>query len=286
MADFLDTFKRRESSEGSIDDEDEYQDQFAREEIRHHSDDEDAPKQNKARHPQEQSRNNDERKKIVVNEKRREAEASNREGNQKKDHYLYEGEEKPYESDSGEQEQGQGQKDQKKENAKQEKKDPTFVPKGSFYQHDTRGEDVEFIQKKNDKLNKYKWKHDKFEKNYNNQNENYNDYRGPNRDYVKKDTYQEKKSQVYYVPKGENQQKTYAEDEQQRRPENSQRQNKNYNYKGQYNKDRGYTKNQPADTYQYVKKDASKPVDDNKDKAAATNKNYYVEYVPKKQETK
>jgi len=286
MSDFLDTFKRRESSEGSIDDDDEYQTQFAREVIHHHSDEEDnKPRQTRSKPSQNQPQKQEERKQIVTNHKRREEEA-NRVAEQKKEQYLLEGEEKAYESDSGEQVEGQDKKDQKKE--KPEKKDPTFVPKGSFYQHDTRGEDVEYTQKRaSDKV--LKWKHDKFERNFNGNNSNnyYNNNNRNNRDreYVKKDTYQSKKSEeVVYVPKGQAQQKTFEEDEQKGRPQYNKGQNKNYNYKPHYNKDRdrGYVKNQPAETYQYVKK--NKPADE--DKQPASNKDYYVEYIPKNKENK
>jgi len=119
MADFLDAFKRHESSEGSIEeDEEEFNNQFVQgnfsqslllinlEELRHHSDDEEGHRARPKQQPGHSHYNNDERDQTGGNNQHRDYQSPNKDQQKKKDYYLYQGEEKPYESDP--EEQGEG----------------------------------------------------------------------------------------------------------------------------------------------------------------------------------
>jgi len=79
--------------------------------------------------------------------------------------YLYEGEEKPYVSDT----EDQNNVDKKAKEAKEKENDPTHIPRGAFYQHDIRGEEEdteESKRRREDRASKKKWNHDKYEKEY------------------------------------------------------------------------------------------------------------------------
>jgi hypothetical protein len=306
MADFLNTFKRRESddsSEGSLaEDDEEFVAQFAHEEIRHHSDEGEDQREGQKRPQKEYSKpsSHEEKKQIRENKNRKEKQSPNKDQSQKKDYYLYQGEEKPYESDPDEQ--GQGPSHGKRENQKGEKKDPTFVPKGTFYQHDTRGDDVEFVPKKNnDKFAKQKWKHDKFEKPYSGK------YEKSNRDNAENNNFYEKKGQnfVMYVPKGgEPQQKQQGEEEQpQPQPQRQKQQRNQQSYekddyrnddygkndygKGNYGKekDRGYNYSNNNKYREYSKKETNRKQGGG-NAGGRGNQDYIVEYVPKTQDKK
>jgi hypothetical protein len=302
MADFLNAFKRRESddsSEGSLaDDDDGFEPGFVHEEIRHHSDEEKEKREEKGQPQNDHYKHSshEEKKQIKENKQRKEKRSPNKDPSKNKDYYLYQGEEKPYESDP--EEQGQGQSHSKRENQKGEKKaDPTFVPKGTFYQHDTRGDDVEYVPKKNnDKLAKYKWKHDKFEKPYSGK------YDKSNRDTAENNSYYEKKGQavVMYVVKGETQQKEKEEEPQEQPQRQKQQRNQqsyekedygNDNYgkgdygKGNYGKekDRGY--NNSYKSREYSKKEGNKKSGGG-NTGGRSKQEYVVEYVPKNQDKK
>lgn len=296
--DFL-ACKRHESSEGSLDEEeDDEPHQFAQEELNHHSDEEENRRDDRRNQNNDRPRptNNEENKDYRGQEQKKIVYPKN--DNKKKDYYLYAGEEKPYESDGEEEAQGQRGKG-KRENAKNEKKDPTFVPKGTFYQHDTRGEDTEYVPKKNaEKSGKQKWRHDKFEKPYNNSGNG--SYGKGNREGG--DTYYDKKEKavVYYVAKGEGQSKAPEEEPQQQkqqqqqpredRPQQSRGKggyaNRDYDkgdYKDKgYNQDRGYNQNSGKYKGDYAKKEYARKTPGG-NAGGNRGQDVYYEYVPKKQ---
>ena len=75
------------------------------EEIRHHSDEEQREQRTNTRPANTKQHTGEEHKQIKVNEQRKNGSSPNK-NQQKKDYYLYQGEEKPYESDPEDQNQG------------------------------------------------------------------------------------------------------------------------------------------------------------------------------------